>query len=47
MTRLKLRRQTPKSHHAKRAMIAVGAVGAAAEGVRRFLNRRHSEHLEP
>jgi len=39
MTKIKLRRNTPKSHRARRTLIAVGALGAAAAGVRRFRHR--------
>jgi hypothetical protein len=40
------RRNAPKNHRARRALIAAGALGAAAEGVRRFRHRRQSEHAE-
>jgi hypothetical protein len=46
MMRMKLRRNETKSHPARRMLIAAGAVGAAAEGVRRFRHRRPSEQME-
>jgi hypothetical protein len=38
---LKIRRSSPKRNRAKQALIAAGAIGLAAEGVRR---RRHRKH---
>ena len=46
MMRMKLRRSAPKSHRARRTLIAAGAIGVAAEGVRRFRRNRHLEHPE-
>ncbi len=38
---LKIRRSSPKRNRTKQALIAAGAIGLAAEGVRR---RRHRKH---
>jgi len=38
---LKIRRSSPKRNRKKQALIAVAAVGLAAEGVRRSRHRRH------
>ena len=46
MTRLKLRRSPPKGHRARRTLLAAGALGVAAEGVRRFRHRRNGEQIE-
>lgn len=42
---IKLRRES-KQNRARRTLLAVGAVGAAAEGVRRWRNRHRPEHPE-
>jgi hypothetical protein len=46
MMRMKVRRGQPKGHRARRALLAAGFVGAAAEGIRRWRHRRqeHPEH---
>ena len=44
MTRPRLRRHSQKTHRARRALVTVGFVGAAVEGVRRFRHRRSSEN---
>jgi hypothetical protein len=46
MTRMKLRRHPQKSHRARRTLLAVGALGAAAEGVRRWRHRHQPEQPE-
>jgi hypothetical protein len=46
MMRMKLRRQRSKGHKARRAVLAVGALGAATEGVRRFRHRHTTEQTE-
>ena len=38
---LKIRRSSPKRSRKKQALIAVGAIGLAAEGVRRSRHRKH------
>ena len=40
---LKIRRSSPKRNRKKQALIAAGAIGLAAEGVRRRRHRRHQE----
>jgi hypothetical protein len=40
---LKIRRSSPKRSRKKQALIAAGAVGLAAEGVRRRRHRRQPE----
>jgi hypothetical protein len=40
---LKIRRSSPKRSRTKQALIAAGAIGLAAEGVRRRRNRKHQE----
>jgi hypothetical protein len=40
---LKIRRSSPKRSRKKQALIAAGAIGLAAEGVRRRRHRRHPE----
>jgi hypothetical protein len=39
MKRVSLRRERPKHHHVRNTAIAVGAVGAATAGVRRWRHR--------
>jgi hypothetical protein len=39
MRRVTIRRHTPKSHRGRRTMLAVGVLGVAAEGVRRWRHR--------
>jgi hypothetical protein len=46
MRRVTIRRSTPKSHKGRRTLFAVGALGVAAEGVRRW-RHRHGEHDRP
>jgi hypothetical protein len=43
---LKIRRTTPKRQRTKHALIAAGAVGLAAETMRR-MRHRHHDHEEP
>ena len=40
---LKIRRSSPKRSRRKQALIAAGAIGLAAEGVRRRRHRKHHE----
>jgi hypothetical protein len=40
---LKIRRSSPKRNRKKQALIAAGAIGLAAEGVRRKRHRKHQE----
>jgi hypothetical protein len=42
---MKLRRES-KHHRARRTLVAVGAVGVAAEGVRRWRHRQRPEQSE-
>jgi hypothetical protein len=42
---IKLRRES-KQHKARRTLLAVGAFGAAAEGVRRWRHRQRQEQTE-
>jgi hypothetical protein len=44
MMRMKLRRNTPKNHRTRRTPLAAGAIGAAAESVRRDRQMEQSEH---
>ena len=43
---LKIRRSSPKRSRKKQALIAVGAIGLAAEGVRRSRHRKHQAEAE-
>jgi hypothetical protein len=42
---MKIRRSSPKRQRAKQALIAAGAIGLAAESMRRMRHRKH--HEEP
>ena len=46
MTRMKMRRQQAKSHTARRALLAAGAFGAAAGGIRRWRHRHSAQNAE-
>jgi hypothetical protein len=43
---LKIRRSSPKRNRTKQALIAVGAIGLTAEGVRRRRHRKHQAEAE-
>jgi hypothetical protein len=43
MKRVKLQRHRSDGHAIRRTMLTVGALGAAAEGMRRWRHRRHTE----
>ena len=47
MMRVKVRRNPPKNHKARRALLAVGALGATAEGIRRWRHRHDHGETEP
>jgi hypothetical protein len=42
---LKIRRSSPKRNRTKQALIAAGAIGLAAEGVRRRRRRKSEEDV--
>jgi hypothetical protein len=44
--RMKLRRNQAKGHKARRAVLAVGALGAVTAGFRRWRHRHSAEHPE-
>jgi hypothetical protein len=44
--RMKLRRSQPKGNKARRALFAVGALGAVTAGLRRWRHRHNDERPE-
>jgi hypothetical protein len=44
--RMKLRRSQPKSHKARRALVAVGALGAVTAGIHRWRHRQNPDQPE-
>ena len=46
IVQMKIRRSSPKRQRAKQALIAAGAIGLAAESMRRMRHRKHEEPAE-